>query len=71
MEILPNDDEKSNWPKGKPHCWRTIQNFKIKHFEKELKNKLPNEFRSALTGYNHRNDRALEADFDISEFKLL
>lgn len=57
-------------PKSKVHCWRTSDDFRLNDLDKELKNKLPNEFKHELKGYNY-NDYYTDNDVYLNGSKIL
>jgi len=60
MEIVPEElDERVMYPKGVSFDGKTLLNFKVRKFNQLLMNKLPNEFRHMLKGYNHRNNSSV------------
>ncbi len=68
MEIIPNIEQRVVYPKGIPHNWYTLKQFKVRAHERALKNKLPNEFKNALTGYNYRNTDIINWYIDSNDY---
>jgi hypothetical protein len=60
MEYLPDLNTSVVYPKGIAHHWKTRFNFKLYNLERELKNKLPNEFKNCLKCYNPYNHYGYE-----------
>jgi hypothetical protein len=69
MEIIPDLDEKVIYPKGGPRSWATIRTFDIQKYERRLRNKLPNEFKNVLRGYNHRNADIISWYHDQNDYR--
>lgn len=63
MEIVPEElGGRVTYPKGVSFDSKTLWNFKVRKFNRLLINKLPNEFRHMLKGYNHRNSSMFHID---------
>lgn len=68
MEIIPELKEKVIYPKGVPIHRTTLFNIKVRELHRSLINKLPNEFKYTLSGYNHRNTRCISWYIDTNNY---